>query len=72
MGVAGFEPPPESTGKTQSHGESGAESGALPARRPPTDPDLEALVHAWPGLPEAVQRRILAMAESGVGGGRSK
>ena len=35
-----------------------------------TDPDLAALVAAWPGLPEAIRAGIVAMvkAASGKGG----
>ena len=59
----------DSTGKTGVPVESGAESGALGARKPPSDPDrmkpidadLAAVIDAWPKLPEATRRSILAM-----------
>jgi hypothetical protein len=36
-------------------------SGALPA---PTDPDLAAVVNAWPTLPEAVRRQVVGLVRS--------
>ena len=49
----------------------GAESGALPADSAPIDPDLAALIDAWPTLPEAIRQSILVFARaagSGDGG----
>jgi len=42
----------------------GAESGALGAKKIPDDPDLAAVVEAWPKLPEAIKAGILAMVEA--------
>jgi len=41
--------------------ESGAECGAVAARKAPLDPDLAAVVDAWPALPAAIKAGILAM-----------
>jgi len=43
---------------------AGAESGALGADLPLIDADLQAIVDAWPALPEAVRAGILAMIEA--------
>ena len=67
-------PPCENTGENDtSGGGGGAKSGAVepvpPASDPMTDPDLEALIQAWPALPEAVKGRILGLVEgAGLGG----
>jgi len=50
-------------------GQSGAESGALGAREAPVDPDLAAVVDAWPTLPAAIKAGILAMVRAGGAGG---
>ena len=42
----------------------GAESGPLGAHSGPIDPDLALLIDAWPRLPEAVRRHIVAMVEA--------
>jgi hypothetical protein len=39
----------------------GAESGAVSARVALSDPDLTAVVNAWPTLPDALKAGILAM-----------
>jgi hypothetical protein len=41
--------------------QSGAECGALGAQNAHLDPDLAAVVEAWPNLPEAIKAGILAM-----------
>ena len=53
----------ENTGKTADSKEGGAESGA-PADGGAVgtiDPDLMKVIEAWPGLPEAIRRGIVAM-----------
>jgi hypothetical protein len=42
----------------------GADSGALVARKPPTDPNLAELVKAWPALPESVRAGIVALVKA--------
>ena len=39
----------------------------LPASGRPIDPDLMAVVAAWPVLPEAVRQRIVAMVKAAAG-----
>ncbi len=61
----GIELPPENAEKTPVGAESGAQSGAVGAREAvlavPVDPNLAAVVDAWPTLPEAIKVGILAM-----------
>ena len=65
MGATGFEHPAENSGKTRVLAHSGAESGALSVRDgvglSSDDPDLRAVVEAWPNLPDTVKAGILAM-----------
>lgn len=56
----GFEPPNKNTGETPRRGEGGAESGALGAHSTPIDPDLQAIIEAWPKLNESTKAGILA------------
>jgi hypothetical protein len=53
--------PPENTGKTGVSDQSSAESGALDPQNAILDPELAAVVEAWPALPEAIRAGILAM-----------
>ena len=57
----------ENAGKAGVPVESGAESGALDARKAPDDPQLAEVIDAWPGLPDAVQAGILAMIRAAGG-----
>ncbi|MCC7085281.1 MAG: hypothetical protein IT427_09770 [Pirellulales bacterium] len=50
MGGTGLEHPAFSSGKTPFLGQSGAECGALGAQNDLIDPELAALVYAWPNL----------------------
>ena len=59
--MTGLEPPTKNTGKTGVPDQSGAECGALGAREAQFDPELAAVVDAWPALPEPVKAGILAM-----------
>jgi hypothetical protein len=61
VGGKGLELPPETTGKTGGPPESGAKSGALGAREAPVEPDLAAVVTAWPKLTPATRAAIVAM-----------
>lgn len=44
--------------------QSGAECGALGAREAPLDPELAAVVDAWPVLSAAMKAAILAMVKA--------
>lgn len=57
----GFERPAKNTANAAVDGRGGAESGALGARERPIDPELAAVIDAWPALPEATRSAILAM-----------
>ena len=61
MEAAGIELVPQSSGNNGVGKQSGAECGALGAPEAPIDPDLAAVVDAWPRLPEAIKAGILAM-----------
>jgi hypothetical protein len=37
--------------------------------KPEIDPNLAQIIAAWPTLPEPVRMAMIALAESGVGGG---
>lgn len=72
MGAGGFEPPPLSPRETHDTDSGGAESGAnrpdsapeTAPDQPPLDVDLSRVVEAWPTLPEAIRRAVLAMVEA--------
>jgi len=68
MGGKGLEHPTESPGKTALAKPGGAESGArgAPEGRTDTraDPDLAAVIHAWPALPDVLKAGILAMVRA--------
>ena len=52
---------PRKHGKKGVSDQSGAECGALGAREAPLDPELAAVVDAWPALPEAIEAGNPAM-----------
>jgi len=72
MGEAGLEPSPKSIGNPPTPPQGGAKSGALGAQKPVTtgptdpgsDPDLDALIRAWPILPDAIRTGIAAMVKA--------
>ena len=51
-------------GETGVAVESGAECGALGADLPAIDPDLQAIIDAWPALSKAVKADIMVMIAS--------
>ncbi len=69
MGDTGLEPTPKRPSETQVSDSGGSKSGnngagvGAPIRPPerPADPDLAALVAAWPAPPSAVRTGIVAM-----------
>jgi hypothetical protein len=72
MGDTGLEPTPKTPSETQVSDSGGNKSGnngagvSAPIRPPerPADPDLAALVAAWPALPSAVRAGIVAMVRA--------
>lgn len=64
MGETGFETPTHSSGKIDNSEYSAAESAAAGAENGPVDPDLQAVIDAWPALPAAVKAGILAMVRA--------
>jgi len=71
MGGRGLEPIEKSSENPGVPSQGGAKSGALGAREAlqdgPQDPDLQAVVDAWPDLPEALKTGILAMVRAAGG-----
>ncbi len=64
MAGAGIEHPAQNGENSLGAGESGAECGALGAQNGTVDPELAAVVDAWPKLPEAVRLAILALVRT--------
>ena len=62
LGAAGTEQPPKNTANPHGAGESGAPGGALATRGGDVDPDLAAVIDAWPRMPWADRLRVLAIA----------
>ena len=44
--------------------DAGADAGAVETKREHLAPDLQALIDAWPALPEAIKAGILAMVKA--------
>jgi hypothetical protein len=55
---------PENTGKTQVSDAAGADAGAVETKTAQFPPDLQALIDAWPTLPDAIRAGILAMVRA--------
>jgi hypothetical protein len=76
MGAEGFEPPAFSSGNTAVADSGGSKSGnilagsdaATPTAKPtpPPDPDLAAIVAAWPELPPAIRAGVLALVKAAI------
>ena len=64
MAGAGIEHPPQNGANSSAAGQSGAECGALAAPKATLDPQLAAVVEAWPTLPEPIKAGILAMVRA--------
>ena len=60
----GLEQHQDSSEKTTVSEQGGAESGAQAASTAVSDPDLAAVVKAWPKLPEPVRAGIVAMVKA--------
>ena len=63
----GLEHPANSSGNGGVADESGAESGALDAENGPKDPQLTAIIDAWPTLPEPIKAGVLAIIKAAEG-----
>lgn len=71
MGEAGLERSAKSLGNPATPPQDSAESGALGAQNPAsdgpanpaTDPDLAAVMRAWPSLPVPVREAIARLAQ---------
>jgi len=57
---------PENTGKTGISEHAGADAGALETKTAQFDADLQALIDAWPDLPEAVRSTVLTVVAAHV------
>ena len=68
MGPGGLEPPTvtkrNSNELRDAEDPRGAESGAVDTETAPIDPDLAAVIDAWPGLPEAAKAGIVAIVRA--------
>lgn len=79
MGATGLEHPSIPTGKSQVSDSGGSKSGNKSGNKsgsnaggpeptlptdPPADPDLAALVRAWPDLPPALRAGIVALVRT--------
>ena len=60
MGDTGLEPHPKTTGKMVIFGTGGAESGAVGA----SDPDLQAIITAWPSVSEETRPVVIRLVEA--------
>ena len=67
MPPEGLEPATRSTGNNAIQGRGGAECGAVGAQSALMVPDLQAIIKAWPELPDAVKAGILAMVHAAGG-----
>jgi hypothetical protein len=64
-GEGGIRTVSEIHAKTAISADGGALSGALATESRPIDPGLVRIVEAWPNLPEAIRKAMLALAGSG-------
>jgi hypothetical protein len=63
MGATGLERPSKNAGKIRILDKGGAEYGAVDAKQPVCDADLQTVVEAWPRLSDAVKARIVAIVQ---------
>jgi len=59
---------PENIGKTAFPDAVGANEAAQETKLERLSPDLQALIDAWPALPDAIKAGILAMVRAAGGG----
>lgn len=67
MGVAGLEHTAKTLGKSGDAPIGAAKSDVIDPRFDASDPDLAAVVTAWPNLPDALRVGILAMVRATAG-----
>ncbi len=70
VGRVGHEHPPLTVSKTAISAEGGAKSDAHDAPKPPKDPDLAAIIEAWPDLPEHIKAAIKALVQMHIREGK--
>ncbi len=54
----------ENRGSPSAQNQGGAESGAVRDKTPHIDVELAKVIEAWPRLPDAIKRAILAMVNA--------
>jgi len=64
MELKGIEQSLLTPSKTPISESRGAKSDAPDAPKPPQDPDLAAIVTAWPNLPEHIKQAIKALVKT--------
>lgn len=62
----GLEPLANPAGKTQIPHQGGAKPGAPEAETTAVDPDLAAVIEAWPQLPEPIRRAVLTLVSAAM------
>jgi hypothetical protein len=55
---------PENIGKTAVPADAGADAGAVETKTTHFPPDLQALIDAWPALPDAIRAGIVALVNA--------
>jgi hypothetical protein len=63
-GGGGIRTPREIPEETALSNQGGAESGAVTSEIRPIDSNLAHVVSAWPDLPEAIRRAVLALVNT--------
>jgi len=58
---------PENIGKSGISADAGADAGAVETKTGRFSPDLQALIDAWPALPDAIRAGIVAMVKAAGG-----
>ena len=69
LGFSVTEQTAKSSGDTTISASAGANAGAVETKTAHDDPDLQAIIDAWPALPEAIKAGIVAMVQAAGGGG---
>jgi hypothetical protein len=64
LGFSVTEQTAKSSGNRPISRSAGADAGAVETKNAHADPDLQAIIDAWPSLPEAIRAGILAVAKA--------